>query len=178
MTSHDFPAPGIVATIQWAPTRRLLDGQPGPMLQFLATGTKTHGYGGGPGAAMTFGTEHGGLDILPGQWVAKHRDGTFTVHDEDPAPAPGAPTKESIRWAYCAESVRVHGGHHTDYEPAFDTWFEDLKARIAAQAVRDAAKALWGADWAGPMIPGATEAARRLGALADSIKPAEEADGE
>lgn len=33
---------------------------------------------------MIFRHEHGEVSLLPGQWIVRHQDGTFTVTDTDP----------------------------------------------------------------------------------------------
>lgn len=82
----NWPDPHPTITIQWAPTGNTLDGAPGPILQLLATNNTTHGYAPGPDQSMTFGTEHGDIDLRPTQWVTRHPDGTITVTDTKPTP--------------------------------------------------------------------------------------------
>lgn len=72
----------MTPSLQWAPSGNMLDGKPENMVRFLASAEgKTFGYGWGPGWSIMFGTEHGDITLLPGQWVIKNDDGTFTVSD-------------------------------------------------------------------------------------------------
>lgn len=65
--------------MQFAPDG-LLNWVPAPTLRFLADAEgNTRGWGWGPGVSVGFGTEHGDLYVLPGQWLVKHDDGTFSV---------------------------------------------------------------------------------------------------
>lgn len=85
MTGERADSP-VTAAVQWAPSGNTLDGRPGEILRLLASpdGT-THGYGGGPGASMAFGTRAGGdIHVLPGQWVTVREDGSVTVDATDP----------------------------------------------------------------------------------------------
>lgn len=73
-----------VRALQWAPSGNMLDGIPSEVLRLLAVDGKAFGYGGGPGATMSFGTAHGDIDVAPGQWIVVREDGTVTVEDDEP----------------------------------------------------------------------------------------------
>lgn len=82
--SPSKPAPASAA-VQWAPSGNPLDGIPAEVVRLLAADDgRTFGYGYGPGRAMIFRHEHGEVPLLPGQWIARDQDGTFTVTDDDP----------------------------------------------------------------------------------------------
>ena len=82
------PGVSIRGTVQWAPSGFFLDGVPGEVQRLLADPPRRYGYGGGPGAAMTFIHARGDVDVLPGQWVTRYSDGRVTVTDDPPAGAP------------------------------------------------------------------------------------------
>lgn len=82
--SPSKPAP-VSAAVQWAPSGNPLDGIPAEVVRLLAADDgRTFGYGYGPGRSMIFRHEHGEVSLLPGQWIARNQDSTFTVTDTDP----------------------------------------------------------------------------------------------
>lgn len=67
-----------IASVRWS----AWTSSPGYIQVLLANGTKTFGFGHGPGTSTIFGTAHGDLKVEEGQWINKFRDGTFSVTDE------------------------------------------------------------------------------------------------
>ncbi|MDF2990259.1 MAG: hypothetical protein K0S37_773 [Microbacterium sp.] len=63
----------------------MMDVVPSEVTRLLATADgKTFGYGWGPGSSIIFGSEHGDIQVEPGQWVVRADDGMITVQDEEP----------------------------------------------------------------------------------------------
>jgi hypothetical protein len=64
-----------------------MDIVPSEVMRLLATPEgKTFGYGYGPGWSLMFGSEHGDIQVEPGEWVVRHSNGAITVQAVAPEP--------------------------------------------------------------------------------------------
>ena len=94
-----------VQAIQWVWSDDAEDEAPNDIVNMLALpGGQVHGFDRGPAGTTRFGTEHGDLVVEPGQWIAKHADGTFSVWDTDPL-------KPRARTSPDRKSTRLNSSH-------------------------------------------------------------------
>ncbi len=135
-------------TLQWCPTGRPLEGQPGPVMLLLANadGT-TYGYGYGPGRSMSFGHAGGDIDVEPRQWITRYADDHIEVTDHRPEGAEDATHRNAL-----ATWIDPH---------AFEVWpvpRPDVQATAVAEAYRKADTILT-SEWLAADRAAATETA-------------------
>jgi len=95
-------APTEDERIQWAPSGDVTQGKPEEVAQFLASSDgKVRGYAWGTGLGFIFQTEHGPIEVQPGDWISRNPDGRFGVTSVT------APTEDERALAILA----AHGFH-------------------------------------------------------------------
>tara|TARA_R110002049_G_scaffold145095_1_gene307355 strand:+ start:173 stop:772 length:600 start_codon:yes stop_codon:yes gene_type:complete len=86
--------------IQWAPSGDVTQGKPEEVAQFLASSDgKVRGYAWGTGLGFIFQTEHGPIEVQPGDWISRTPDGRFVITSVTaPTAALPIPATGEVEW--------------------------------------------------------------------------------